>query len=305
MESRPADEDRLPDELVAAHVAAALAEDLGAAGDITSQAVVPEQRAAQATIFAKQSGVLAGLPLARAVFETLDPSCEFRSELADGQAFDVGQSVASIAGSARAVLAGERTALNYLQRLSGIASATRAYVEAVAGTGAAILETRKTTPGWRVLEKHAVRAGGGTNHRMGLFDQVMLKENHFALAEAGSDAPGYEATVALAVAKTHGPPVIAEVRSRDEALAALRGGAGVLLLDNLGVDVLADLVPELRTRAEELGRSLELEASGGITLGTVRSFAEVGVDRISVGALTHSVMPIDLSLLVETGAGDR
>jgi nicotinate-nucleotide pyrophosphorylase (carboxylating) len=204
----------------------------------------------------------------------------------------------AVQGRARALLAGERTALNFLQRLCGIATMTRRFVEVLRGTGAVVLETRKTTPGLRLLEKYAVRIGGAENHRIGLFDRILLKENHFALSGNGTDAAGYRRTVAQAV--TAGPtPVMAEVRSLAEAEAAFEGGADVLLLDNMEPAAMREIVHRIKERGRKEGRDVLLEASGGIRLENAAAIAASGVDRLSVGALTHSVAAIDLSMLVE------
>ncbi len=278
----------------------ALAEDLGTAdldpsADLTCRLAVPADRRAHARIVAKAEGCLAGTAVAAQAFRLLDPSCVVQLRRGDGDRLAPGDEVLTVAGSARAILAAERTALNFLQRLSGVATVTAALVRAVAGTGAVILDTRKTTPGLRLLEKQAVLAGGGRNHRMGLFDQVLLKENHFALARPRSYAEVVEACCA-----GQDRPVVAEARTAEEALAAVAGGAAVVLLDNFapGPELRA-VVASVRARAQQLGRRVALEASGGITLATARAFAECGVDRLSVGALTHSAKALDLSLLVE------
>ena len=288
----------LAKELVQRHVAEALAEDLGSAGDVTSLAVVPEASAGVGVIVAKEAGLLCGVDIATETFRELDPTCEFTEATRDGDDLVVGTTVLGVRGHARALLAGERTALNFLQRLSGIATRARALANAVAvaGTGCVVMETRKTTPGLRALEKYAVAVGGGRNHRFGLFDAVLLKENHFALAGNGTDPAGYRVTVEQAVAGSPvAGPCIAEVRDMAEAEAALEGGAGVLLLDNFSVAELHEAVPLLRKLA---GGVVELEASGGIGLDNAAQYAATGVDRISVGALTHSVPSIDLSMLI-------
>lgn len=274
----------------------ALAEDLRGGVDITTLLSIPAGRQGRARLLAKEAGVLAGMPLARAVFAAAAPGSRFVVGAAeDGAVLAPGQCFAEVDGAAAGLLAAERTALNFLQRLSGIATRTRAFVDAVAGTGARILDTRKTTPLLRQLEKDAVRVGGGENHRFGLFDQVLLKENHFAFS--GQD---YAAVVAAAVAGSDAP-VIAESQTTAEGLAALEAGAAVILLDNFAPGPeLAGAVAKIRARAAELGRTVEIEASGGVSLQTVRSFAESGVDRISVGSLTHSVAALDLSMLTDS-----
>lgn len=286
----------------------ALCEDLGTedpAGrhDITADRSLPAGAQAQARIVAKAHGRLSGMDAAEAAFRALDPDVSWTAHRADGDPVAPGDLVLEVRGCARAVLAAERTALNFLQRLSGVATMAAAFAERIEGTGARILDTRKTTPGLRLLEKRAIADGGGGNHRMGLYDQILLKENHFALA-----GRPYEEVVA-SVRRDGEPPVIAEARTEDEAAAAIRGGAGVVLLDNFGHgDRLRQAVARLRSLARELNRDVELEASGGVNLETVRDVALAGVDRISVGAVTHSAPALDLSLLVEgveplTGGG--
>ena len=278
----------------------ALREDLGATGDVTGLVSVDPALPGAARIVAKAIGVVAGTAAAAACFRALAQDADIET-VADGTRVRSGDVVLRVRAPAAAILAAERTALNFLQRLSGIATRTAEFVAAVAGTGARILDTRKTTPGLRALEKAAVRAGGGENHRFGMFDQVLLKENNFALARPRS----YEDVVRAAVAESArrlGPQVavVTEARDRAEAEAAVRGGAGVVLLDNMvpGPELSA-LVAALRALAAQLGQRLEVEASGGIRVDNARAFAECGVDRISVGALTHSASALDLSLLVE------
>lgn len=285
---------------VLASVRRALDEDLDKRGDLSAEAVVPSDRQATAYIVAKQAGVLAGIELARATCAELDPDCDVHVALEDGKSFDVGDRVFHVSGSARALLAAERTALNFLQRLSGIATRTRRFVDELRGTGAVVLETRKTTPGLRYFEKYAVRVGGGQNHRYGLFDRVMLKENHFALSGNGMDPAGYRKTVeqAVAVGGTHGP-VTVEVRSVAEAEAAYAGGADILLLDNMDLVALRETVQRVHDLKRQDDRDVMLEASGGIDLESAAMIAATGVDRLSVGGLTHSVPSIDLSMLVE------
>ncbi|MBX3462166.1 MAG: carboxylating nicotinate-nucleotide diphosphorylase [Planctomycetes bacterium] len=278
----------------------ALAEDLGATRldpdcDLTSRLAVPAGLSGCARLVAKSTGVLAGSQCALQVFRELVPDCRFDLLRQDGETFAPGDLILRVVGDMRGLLAAERTALNFVQRLSGIATATRAFVAAVAGTGARVLDTRKTTPGLRLLEKAAVLAGGGCNHRMGLYDQVLLKENHFAFARPAS----YEEVVRRCV-QAAAVPVTAEARDVGEALAAVRGGAAVVLLDNFTPGAgLRAAVAAVRSAAAALGRTVEVEASGGVDLRSVRDFAECGVDRISIGALTHSAPAVDLSLLVE------
>ena len=263
----------------------ALAEDLGA-GDLTSGAVVPPGTVAAARIHQKEPGVLAGLDVARAVFERVDARMRFTATAAEGEWRDGGP-VASLEGDAASILAAERTALNFLGRLSGTATLTARYVEAVAGTGATILDTRKTTPGLRELEKAAVVAGGGRSHRAGLFDAILVKENHARVAGGVGEA----ARLAVAGAP-EGVMVEVEVETLAELQEALEAGVTRVLVDNFDLEALRTAVTQARGRAA-------LEASGGITLETVRAVAETGVDFISVGALTHSAPALDVSLLVE------
>jgi nicotinate-nucleotide pyrophosphorylase (carboxylating) len=258
-----------------------LAEDLGA-GDATTEAIVAEDATCAANLLLKERGVVCGLAHAEAVFRELDPALRFEPLASDGEPVDPGV-VARLEGSARAILTGERTALNVLGRLSGIATLTRRYVDAVAGTGAVILDTRKTTPGLRTLEKEAVEAGGGTNHRFRLDDGVLIKDNHLRLA--GSIAEAVEKT------RETGLPVEVECDTLDQVREALSAGADRILLDNMSP-------AELREAVRLVGGRAETEASGGVTLDTVREIAETGVDFISVGALTHSARSLDVSLEV-------
>ncbi|MFK7739991.1 MAG: carboxylating nicotinate-nucleotide diphosphorylase [Planctomycetota bacterium] len=278
----------------------ALAEDLGddrlgSGGDVTSTLALGTGRKGAGRIFAKADGVLAGMACAVRCFELLDSSCELEVVLDDGSSFAPGDDVLRFRGDMIALLSAERTALNFLQRLSGVATKTRRFVDLVAGTGASILDTRKTTPGLRHVEKAAVLAGGGVNHRIGLFDQVLLKENHFGFARPES----IEQVVARCC-EGHDRPVVAEARTVDEALAAVRGGASVILLDNFEAgDPLRAAVAAVQDAAQAVGRTVQTEASGGIGEHNVRAYAESGVDRISIGALTHSAVAVDLSMIVE------
>lgn len=271
-------------------IEAALAEDVGS-GDVSTLWTVGAAQRGRARIVAKQPGVLAGLATARAVFAQLEPALQVRMALADGARVAPGDGVLAVEGPVRGILGGERVALNFLQRLSGVATLTRRYVDAVAGTGARILDTRKTTPGLRALEKQAVRAGGGENHRFGLFDMVLLKENH--LAAAGGIAA---AVAAVRRQNAAGLRVEVETTSLAEVEEALAAGVDRILFDNMPPARLREAVALVRARGE---RRPETEASGGVTLQTVRAIAETGVDFISVGALTHSVPALDLSLLLE------
>jgi nicotinate-nucleotide pyrophosphorylase (carboxylating) len=263
----------------------ALAEDVGS-GDVTSDGVVAQDATAEAVILVKRPGVVCGLEAARAVFQTLDPGIRFEPLAADGDRIeDVPAEVVRVQGTARALLTGERTALNLLGRLSGIATLTRRYVDAIEGTGAEILDTRKTTPGLRGLEKHAVRCGGGRNHRFGLDDGILIKDNHLRLAG------GVRAAVARIRATGTDLPVEVEAETIDDVRDALASGADIVLLDNMSIDQLREAV------AITDGR-VKLEASGGVSLETVRAIAETGVDFVSVGALTHSAPALDISMEV-------
>jgi nicotinate-nucleotide pyrophosphorylase (carboxylating) len=272
-------------EELTAVVSAALREDLGT-GDVTTQATVPESARAVATITQKAPGIVFGLDAAEAAFAQLDPEVTLKRLGHEGVWRDPPAPVMRATGNARALLAAERTALNFLARLSGVATLTARCVEAIEGTGAQILDTRKTTPGLRELEKAAVAAGGGMNHRAGLHDMVLIKENHAAMAG------GVGAAVRAARAAWPDLPLEVECATLHEVDEALAAGAERILLDNLGPDELRDAVAHVAGRAE-------LEASGGITLADLRAYAETGVDFISLGAITHSAPALDLSLLIE------
>jgi nicotinate-nucleotide pyrophosphorylase (carboxylating) len=274
----------------------ALAEDLAGAGDITSNATIPSQARGQARFVARSSGILAGLPVVQKLVERFELNEEWRALLIDGAVLDRGSTIARLAGPVRAILALERTALNFLQRLSGIATLTARFVAAVTGTNAAIYDTRKTTPGWRLLEKYAVRCGGGRNHRMGLFDAILIKDNHLAWLRARHESDAIAAAVAAARAcAPRSARIEVEVDSLDEFDRALRCGPDIILIDNLGPEALGEAV----RRRDAVAPRVELEASGGITLETVAAAALAGVDRISVGALTHSAPALDLALDLE------
>ena len=266
----------------------ALDEDIGP-GDVTSQWTLPAELELEGKLLAKADGVVAGLAVAAAVFHLVDERVRFISLCQDGQRVRAGDVLAVVQGPARAVLGAERTALNFLQRMSGIATATRRYVDAVAGTRAVILDTRKTAPGLRVLDKWAVRLGGGQNHRFGLFDMVLIKDNHIAAAGG--------ITQAVARVRAHnqaGLPVEVEVKSLaelEEALA-IQPPLDRIMLDNMDLET-------MRRAVEMTAGRVPLEASGGVSLERVRAIAETGVDYISVGALTHSVTALDISLEVE------
>jgi nicotinate-nucleotide pyrophosphorylase (carboxylating) len=283
----------LPLDRLDALVERALAEDLGP-GDLTSENAIPAERRARALLVAKAPGVLAGLPVFGRVFAHCDPSCRLEEWKRDGDRLEVGERIAQVEGRARALLIAERTALNFLQRMSGIATSTAKFVELARGR-VRVLDTRKTTPGLRCIEKYAVRCGGGENHRFGLFDQVMIKENHIDLAQ--SDVQSLTRRVRGEVGEAITMTV--EARDAQEARAAVRGGADVVLLDNMSAQELAALAPELRELARELGRSVELEASGGIDASNLDAIARCGLDRVSIGALTHSAPALDLALYLE------
>jgi nicotinate-nucleotide pyrophosphorylase (carboxylating) len=268
-------------------VLTALAEDIGA-GDVTSESIIPTDARATAAIVTKEPCIVAGLPLVEAVFAELDPHVVVRLLAQDGDLAEIGQRVVELTGPARPILTGERVALNFLQRLSGIATLTRQFVEAVAGAKAKILDTRKTSPTLRALEKYAVEVGGGQNHRMGLFDAVMIKDNHrVILARLGTKALGD----AVANARKLHPevPIIIEADTREQVEEALAAGADHILLDNMTPDELREAVALVAGRAKT-------EASGGIRLANVADIAATGVDYISVGALTHSARAVDFSL---------
>lgn len=272
-------------------IALALAEDLGEAGDITSIATIPVDAQGSAILVARAAGVLAGLPVIERLAARFGLDEGWTALLADGDRLAPGSQIGRVAGSMRSILAMERIALNFLQRLSGIATLTARFVERAAGTKAAVLDTRKTTPGWRVLEKYAVRCGGGRNHRLGLHDAVLIKDNHLAWLASGPDPIGR----AVAAARGLAPGarfLEIEVDSLDQFDRALACGADIILLDNLDADSLREAV-----RRRDAARSAALlEASGGVTLETVAALAASGVDRISVGALTHSAPALDIAL---------
>ncbi|MBO9337175.1 carboxylating nicotinate-nucleotide diphosphorylase [Chloroflexus sp. MS-CIW-1] len=277
----------LPLHIIEAVVAQALAEDIGH-GDLTTQTAIPAAVQSTAHIVTREAGVVAGLPVVIAVFHQLDPRLKVLLHVDDGATVAAGTKLATVVGSARSILSGERVALNLLQRLSGIATMTAQYVAAVANTKAKILDTRKTTPGLRALEKYAVRVGGGYNHRFGLYDGVMLKDNHLAILAA----QGIDLVSAIKQVRQHLGPMVqieVEVESVDAAIAAAEAGADLILLDNMPLD-------QLRLAVQAIAGRAKTEASGGVTLQTVRAIAETGVDYISVGALTHSVRALDIGL---------
>jgi len=262
-------------------VLAALAEDIGA-GDVTTDATIPVDAVGVADLLVKEAGVVCGVRVAETTFRALDPDIRFEAIASDGDVVDPPAVVARISGSERAILTGERVALNFLGRLSGIATLTRRYVDAVEGTDASVLDTRKTTPGLRELEKYAVACGGGRNHRFGLDDAVLVKDNHVRAAGSVS------AAVELVRAAT-ALPIEVECDTLDRLAEALAVGVDAILLDNMSLD-------QLREAVDLTGGRARLEASGGVTLDTIRAIAETGVDEISVGALTHSARSLDVSL---------
>ena len=274
----------LADLLVDPVVRAALAEDLGRAGDITSEACVDPQARLKVQFAVRAAGVISGLDCARLALAAMDPSIRFSAQRRDGDVVSAGEVLAHAEGNARAILAAERTALNLLGRMSGVASLTQAYVRAVEGTGAVIVDTRKTTPGLRLLEKYAVRCGGGVNHRFGLDDAILIKDNHVA----ASGGVG-EALKRAKAAAGHLVKIEVEVDSLEQLDEALEYAPDVVMLDNFGLD-------DLREAVRRGAGRVRLEASGGVNLETVRAIAETGVDVISVGALTHSAAVLDIGL---------
>lgn len=270
----------------------ALAEDLRDAGDLTCQALIDPTQQATVAVVSRQAGVLCGGTIGWMVFESLDSKVNWKSQLDDGANLQPGSVIARVSGPLASILTGERTALNFLTHLSGVASITRRYVDAVAGTGAEILDTRKTHPGYRLLEKYAVRCGGGRNHRVGLFDGIMIKDNHLAgVAVAERLAPGNAVRRAREWLQGRTDiPVVIEVDTLDQLRDALPAEPDQILLDNMPPAMLCEAVA-LRN---EVSTQVELEASGGINLETVRAVAETGVERISVGAITHSVKQLDI-----------
>jgi nicotinate-nucleotide pyrophosphorylase (carboxylating) len=269
----------------------ALAEDFGTQGDVTSQAIIPAGRQGRAVLATRTPGVLAGLSAVEMVLAAVDDGLRLVPVHRDGDRLAAGEPLAVIAGPMRGLLAAERTALNFLQRLSGVATLTRRYVDAVAGLRCQVLDTRKTTPGWRLLEKYAVRMGGGTNHRMGLYDGVLIKDNHLAAIGLAPAAVGDAVRLARQCYGTK-LPLEVEVDTLEQLDAALAAGPDAVLLDNMSPDRLREAV----RRRDAAAPGVLLEASGGVTLDTVRAVAEAGVDRVSVGALTHSATALDIGL---------
>jgi nicotinate-nucleotide pyrophosphorylase (carboxylating) len=282
--------ERVDSNVIARQVAAALAEDLGA-GDVTA-ALVPASQQVRAQIIAREPAVLCGTDWADATFKQLDPSVRVDWLAQDGEALVADRAVVKLAGPARAILTGERTALNFLQTLSATATAAHRYVDAVAGTGCRILDTRKTLPGMRLAQKYAVRCGGAQNHRLGLYDMVLIKENH--IIAAGS--------IGGAISRAHqtspGIPVEVEVENLGEFDQALDAGADIILLDELTLDDMREAVKRNRSRES----TAKLEASGSVTLATVREIALTGVDYVSIGGITKHVQAVDLSMRFEFAA---
>ncbi|NOX98867.1 MAG: carboxylating nicotinate-nucleotide diphosphorylase [Verrucomicrobia bacterium] len=277
-------------------ISLALEEDLNERGDVTSQLFIPETLTSSANIVSREPVVVAGTRIAESVFLTVDANLQVKIPQPDGSHIEPGTVILSIHGSTRSILTAERTALNFLQRLSGVASVTRSYVKAVEASKAQILDTRKTTPGWRALEKAAVAAGGGTNHRMGLFDAIMVKDNHLVAGGAPEDI-----TAAIDVAREKFPDICIELE-----VDTLEQLDAYLKIPNIDVILLDNMKPSTLTQAvalrDKLAPSVKLEASGGITLDTIPAIATTGVDFISVGALTHSVRAVDLSLELQSNA---
>jgi nicotinate-nucleotide pyrophosphorylase (carboxylating) len=267
----------------------ALSEDIGS-GDLTARTVIPETARATGQMLLKSTGVISGLTVAERVFARVDTKIRWQALVEDGVSLEAGTVIGEIAGPACSVLTAERTALNFVQRLSGVATLTRTFVDAIAGTGARIIDTRKTTPGMRVLDKQAVRHGGGFNHRIGLFDGVMIKDNHIA-ALGGDDAIG-EAVDRARSQIPHTVKIEVEVANLEQLRLALASGAEIIMLDNMSIEMMREAV------AITAGKAI-LEASGGVNLASVRAIAESGVDVISVGALTHSAPALDISVDLE------
>jgi nicotinate-nucleotide pyrophosphorylase (carboxylating) len=271
-------------------VEASLAEDIGP-GDVTTLATVPEKAHATAAMVAREPIVVAGLEFAMETFRQLSPEIDVIEQCADGRSLPPGSSLMNVRGPARAILTGERVALNFIQRLCGIATLTRKFVDAAAGTKAKIIDTRKTTPGWRQLEKYAVVCGGGTNHRFGLYDMILIKDNHLA---ALRDEKPNAIAAAVRRARSQYPNLKVEVEADtlEQVQQALEARADIVLLDNMSLEQLRDAVK----MTEPLQGLVKLEASGGVNLSTVRGIAETGVDFISVGAITHSARAVDIGL---------
>ncbi|MCA9078207.1 MAG: carboxylating nicotinate-nucleotide diphosphorylase [Planctomycetaceae bacterium] len=268
----------------------ALAEDVGTAGDITSNSLLPADMTGSVNIVSREPGVLAGLPIGELVLSEVDAECEWTAICTDGGALQPGTIVATLSGPVRSLLTAERTILNFLTHLSGIATLTRTYVDAVAGTKAVILDTRKTLPGWRMLQKYAVRCGGGTNHRVGLWDAVLIKDNHLAAVAENSGRSLADVVTSTREQAPQGVVIEIEVDSLEQLADAIQGSPDIVLLDNMDTEQLTTAVA-LRDREAP---DVLLEASGGVNLTTVAEIARTGVDRISIGRLTHSSPSLDL-----------
>jgi nicotinate-nucleotide pyrophosphorylase (carboxylating) len=273
-----------------------LAEDVGR-GDVTSERVVPKAARASAEMVARQACVVAGLPLAKAVFLAIDPEIAVSDRASDGDRVTAGAVLAYVEGPAGPILTGERVALNLVQRLSGIATLTRAYADAIEGTGASVSDTRKTTPGLRAFEKYAVHVGGGRNHRMGLYDAILIKDNHRAIAGGAAAA-----VAAARQANGDAMPIQIEVDALADLPRVFDLGVEAVLLDNMTPLQVAEAVK--LARAHPRGHDCWIEASGGITLETIRAYADAGVDTISVGALTHSAPAVDIALDIAMPGGE-
>jgi nicotinate-nucleotide pyrophosphorylase (carboxylating) len=263
----------------------ALKEDIGP-GDITTDNIVTADMQGKGIVIAKQDLVIAGLQVAEKVFKALEPAVDFTTDFRDGDRIATGAVVVRVQGALRTLLKGERTALNFLQRLSGIATQARAFVEMVAGTSVKLVDTRKTTPGWRVLEKYAVRVGGAHNHRMGLYDGVLIKDNHIAVAGGISQAV-QKARQAI----SHLVKVEVETTTPEEVQQALAAGAEIIMLDNMDLD-------QIRQAVRMINKKALVEVSGGVTREKLKDLAQTGVDLISIGALTHSAVAVDLSMRI-------
>jgi len=276
-------DNRLLEREIEITVARALEEDLDEAGDVTSKATIAPGLPIRAEMLAKSPGVIAGLTVAQETFAYLDPAIEFNALVEDGTAVEAGTRIAEVSGDALAVLAGERTALNFVQHLSGIATEVAKYTKILEGTGVELLDTRKTTPGLRHLEKYAARVGGARNHRFGLYDQVLIKDNHISVAG--------DIKKAVQRARDAYPELIVEVEveTLDEVAVAVQAGADIILLDNMDTEL-------LKASVKLIGNRAITEASGGVTLATIADIAATGVDRVSVGALTQAAKPLDISL---------
>jgi nicotinate-nucleotide pyrophosphorylase (carboxylating) len=278
---------RITDSKIKQLIRLALSEDVGKR-DLTSDAVVDSRLSGKAVIVAKEKGVLAGLPVARMVFRMASPQIRFKMLKRDGEKVEKGKKIALIEGKVQGILLAERTALNFLHRLSGIATLTARYVERLKGTRARILDTRKTTPGLRILEKYAVKAGGGQNHRMGLFDMILIKENHIRAAG------GISRAISRARSKYPRQKIEVEIRNSSELMEALESEPDWIMLDNMKISETRRMIRTVRSA----NRAIKIEASGNVNLKNVRKIALAGVDFISVGALTHSAPALDLSLIL-------